>query len=43
MGDFLTHRVKRVRVRSVVPQTRYPMGSLFKYDEWGQYYEVCSI
>jgi hypothetical protein len=26
MGNFLTHRVKRVRVCSVIPQTRYPMG-----------------
>ena len=26
LGDYLTHRVKRVWVRSCIPQTRYPMG-----------------
>jgi hypothetical protein len=26
MDNFLTHRVKRVRVRSPLPHTRYPVG-----------------
>jgi hypothetical protein len=34
VGHFLTHRVKRVRVYSCVPQTRYPMGHPFQYDMW---------
>jgi hypothetical protein len=34
MGYFLTHRVKRVRACSCVPQTRYPLGHLYQYDMW---------
>ena len=29
MGIFFTHQVKRVRVHSFTPQTRYPMGDSF--------------
>jgi hypothetical protein len=33
MGHFLTHRVKRVWVRSHVPHTRYPVGPTFIVDK----------
>jgi hypothetical protein len=31
MGNFLTHRVKRVWVRSHLPHTRYPVVPRLKY------------
>jgi hypothetical protein len=32
VGENLTHRVKRVRVRFSLPHTRYTVGQPFVYD-----------